>query len=83
MRTYLICTYLKEKHVESSEELVNRVATSLYTSFVSVDFEKNMADSCPAFGCTNGRSTTSLQFDRISSAKRYPEQIITKWVGYG
>ena len=31
---------LKEKHAESSEQLVNRVPTSLYTSFVSVDFEK-------------------------------------------
>ena len=61
---------LKEKHAESSEQLVSRVPTSLYTSFVSVDFEKNMADSYAAFGCTN----------RISLAKRYPEQRITTWV---
>ena len=53
---------LKGKHTESSEELVNRVPTSTYTNFVSVDFEKNMPDSCAAFGCTNRRSTTSLQF---------------------
>ena len=39
-----------------------------------------MPDSCPAFGCTNRRSTTSLQFYCIPSAKRYPEQRITKWV---
>ena len=71
---------LKEKLVESSEQLVNRVPTSIYTSFVSVDFEKNMSDSCAAFRCTNRRSTTSLQFYRIPSAKRYPEQGITKWV---
>ena len=61
---------MKEKHAESSEQLVNRVPTSLYTSFVSVDFEKNMPDSYAAFGCTN----------RIPLAKRYPEQRITKWV---
>ena len=70
---------LKEKHVESSQQLVNRVPTSLYTSFVSVDFGKNMPDSCAAFGCTNRRSTTSLQFYHIPSARRYPEQRITKW----
>ena len=33
---------LKEEHVESSEQLVNRVPNSLYTSFVSVDFGKSM-----------------------------------------
>ena len=71
---------LKEKHEESSEQLVNRVPTSIYTSFVSVDFEKNMPDSCAAFGCTNRRSTTSLQFYHIPSVKRYPELRITKWV---
>ena len=38
-----------------------------------------MPDSCAAFGCTNRRSTTSLQFYRIPSAKRYPERRI-KWV---
>ena len=59
---------LKEKHAESSEQLVNRFPTSIYTSFVSVDFEKNMPDSCPAFRCTNRRSTTSLQFYGIPSA---------------
>ena len=63
-----------------SSYLLNRVPTSLYTSFVSVNFGKSMTESCPAFGCTNWRSTTSLQFYRISSAKRYPEQRITKWV---
>ena len=65
--------------MESSEQLVNRVPTSFYTSFVSMDFENNMPDSCAA-GCTNRRSTTFLQFYRIPSAKRYPEQGITKWV---
>ena len=70
----------KEKHAESSEHLVNRVSTSLYASFVSVEFEKNMPDSCTAFGCTNHKSTTSLQFYCIPSGKRYPEQGITKWV---
>ena len=70
---------LKEKHVESSEQLVNKIPSS-YTSFVSADFEKNMPDSCAAFGCTNRRSTTSLQFYRIPSAKRYPELRINKWV---
>ena len=33
---------LKEKHAKSSEQLVNRIPTSIYTSFISVDFEKNM-----------------------------------------
>ena len=35
---------LKEKHVESGEQLVNthQGSHSLYTSFVSVDFGKNM-----------------------------------------
>ena len=45
--------YVKEKHVESSQQLVNRVPTSLYTIFVSVDFGKNMPDSCAAFRFTN------------------------------
>ena len=71
---------LKEKHMESSEQLVNRVSTSIYTTFISVDFEKNVPDSCAAFRCTNRRSTTSLKFYHIPSAKRYPEQQITKWV---
>ena len=62
--------------MESSEQLVDRVTTS----FVSVDFEKNMPDSCAAFRCTNRKSTTSLQFYRIPLGKRYPEQRITKWV---
>ena len=30
-----------------------------------------MQDSCTAFRCTNRRSSTSLQFYRIPSAKRY------------
>ena len=46
---------LKVKHAESSEQIVNRIPTSIYTNFVSVDFEKNMPDSCTAFGCTNRR----------------------------
>ena len=71
---------LKEKHAESSEQLVNRIPTSIYTSFESADFEKNMPDSCAAFVCANRRSTTSLQFYCIPSAKRYPELRITKWV---
>ena len=71
---------LKEKHAESTEQLVNRVPTSFYTSFVSVDFEENVPDSCAAFECTNRRSNTSLQFYRIHSAKQYPEQRITKWL---
>ena len=71
---------LKEKHVENSEQLVNRAPTSFYTNFVSVDFEKSMPDSCAAFACTNRRSTTSLQFYCIPSAKGYPEQRITKWL---
>ena len=39
-----------------------------------------MSDSCAVFGCTNQRSTTSLQFYRIPSAKRCPELKTTKWV---
>ena len=58
---------------------LNWVPNSLYTSFVSVNFGENMLNSCAAFGCTNWRSSTSLQFYRIPSAKRYPEQK-TKWV---
>ena len=46
----------------------------------SVDFEKNMPDSCAAFGCTNRRSTTSLHFYCIPSAEQYPKQRITKWI---
>ena len=44
MRTYLEGkkNKLKEKHVESIEQLVNRVSTSLDTSFVSVNFGKNI-----------------------------------------
>ena len=68
----------KNTHAES-EQLVKRVPTSLYTSFLSVDFDKNMPDSCTVFRCTNERSTTSLQFYCIPSAKRYPEQRITNF----
>ena len=71
---------LKEKNVESSDHLVNKVLTSLYNSFISVDFGKNMPECCTTFGCINSRSTTSLQYYRIPSAKWYPEQRITKWV---
>ena len=73
MRIYLAgkAKKLKEKHVESSEQLVNRVPTSLYTSFVSADFGMYKV---------NRRSTTSLQFYRIPSAKRYSERRITKWI---
>ena len=38
-----------------------------------------MPESCATFGCTNRRSSTSLQFYLIPSAKRYPERRI-KWV---
>ena len=65
--------------MESSEQLVNKVLTSSYTSFVSVSFGKNMPDSCTALGCLNW-STTSLQLYPIPSTKRYPEQTIKKWV---
>ena len=73
MRIYLAgkAKKLKEKHVESSEQLVNRLPTSLCTSFVSADFGMYKV---------NRRSTTSLQFYRIPSAKRYPERRITKWI---
>ena len=67
---------------KSTRKVVNRlnwVPTSLHTSFVSMNFGKNMSDSCAAFGCTNQRSSTSLQFYRIPSAKRYLERRI-KWV---
>ena len=78
MHTYLAGkTKKKEKHVETSEQSSHQF---IHTSFVSVDFGKNMPDSCTVFGCTNRRSTTFLQFYCISSARRYPEQRITKWV---
>ena len=38
-----------------------------------------MPDGCAASGCTNRRSSTSLQFYCIPTAKRYPKQRI-KWV---
>ena len=68
--------------MESGEQLVttHQGSQSLYTSFVPVNFEKNMPDSWAAFGCTNRSSTTSLQFYCILSAKQCPEQRITKWV---
>ena len=44
-----------------------------------MNFGENMPDSCSAFGCTNRRSSTSLQFYRIPSGKQYPERGI-KWV---
>ena len=81
LRTYL-AGKTKINWKESTWKVVNRInwfPTSLYTSFVSVNFGKNMPDSCGAFGCTNWRSSTSLQFYRIPSAKRYPERRI-KWV---
>ena len=56
---------LKEKQVEISEQLVRKVLTSLHASFVSVDFGRNMPDSCAAFMCKNRRSTSSLQFYHI------------------
>ena len=77
MRTYLAGKKKKkEKHVETSEQSSHQF---IHTSFVSVNFGKNMPDSCAVFGCTNRRSTTFLQFYCISSARRYPEQRITKW----
>ena len=36
---------LKEKHAESSEKLANRFPASIYTSFISVGFEKYIPDS--------------------------------------
>ena len=45
---------LKEKHAESSEQLVNRDPTSIYTSFVSV-VEKNMPDGCAEFEQIEGQ----------------------------
>ena len=44
-----------------------------------MNFGKNIPDSCTGFGCTNRRSTTSLQFYRVPSAERYPGRRI-KWV---
>ena len=44
-----------------------------------MNFGENMPESCATFGCTNRRSSTSLQFYLIPSAKRYPERRI-KWV---
>ena len=44
-----------------------------------MNFVRNMPDSCAAFGCTNQRSTTTLQFHHIPLAKRYPERRM-KWV---
>ena len=43
-----------------------------------MNFENIIPGNCTAFGCTNRRSTTSLQFYRISSAKRYPVRRM-KW----
>ena len=48
-------------------------------SLVSVNFGKNIPDSCAIFGCSNRMSTTSIQFYRIPLAKRYPERRM-KWV---
>ena len=45
---------LKEKQAESSEQLVNRDPTSIYTSFVSV-VEKNMPDGCAEFEQIEGQ----------------------------
>ena len=76
MRTYLVGKKKKrkkerkQKHVETSEQSSQQF---IHTSFVSVEFAKNMSDSCTAFGCTNRRSTTFLEFYYTSSARRYPE----------
>ena len=81
MRTHL-AGKTKTNWKKSTWKVVNRlnwVPTSLYTSFVSVNFGENTPDSCAAFECTNRRSSTSLQFYCIPSAKRYPERRI-KWV---
>ena len=81
MRTY-VASKTKINWKRSTGKVVNRlnwVPTILHTSFVSVNFGKNMPESCATFGCTNRRSSTSLQFYLIPSAKRYPEQRI-KWV---
>ena len=70
---------LKEKYGESSEQLVNRVLTSLYTSLVPVDSKKKYARLLYSFPMykVNRRSTAFLQSYHIPSAKRYPEQRIT------
>ena len=68
-----------KKSMQKVVKRLNWVPTSLYTSFVSVNFGKNMPDSWAAFGCTNERSSTSLQFYCIPLAKQHPEQRI-KWV---
>ena len=50
---------------KSTRKVVNRlnwVPTSLHTSFLSLNFRKNMSDSCAAFGCTNQRSTFLCNF---------------------
>ena len=76
MRTYLACK-TKINWKENMWNVVSRlgwVPTSLYTSFLSVNFGRNMPDSCTAFGCTNRRSNTSLQFYCIPLAKQYSEQ---------
>ena len=58
---FILCdAFWLKSAISSHNSCVNRVPTSIYTSFV--DFEKNMPDSCAAFGCTNRRSTTSLKF---------------------
>ena len=57
----------------------NSVPTSLNTNFVPVNFAENMLDSCAAFRCIYWRSTTSMQFYHIPSAKQYLEWRI-KWV---
>ena len=72
----------KNKLKKNTWKLANKlywVPTSLYTSFLSVNFGENVPDSCAAFGCSNRKSTTSLQFYRIPSAKRCLEGRI-KWV---
>ena len=43
-----------------------------------MNFGENMPDSLAASGCTNRRSSTSLQFYGIPSAKRYPERRIKR-----
>ena len=82
------CTYiweaqnknkLKEKHAKSSEQLVNRVPTSIYTSFISVDFEKNMPVVQHSDEQIEGQVLLYI-FIVYLAAKQYPEQRITKRV---
>ena len=51
--THISSRQNKNKLKEEHHFIHHFITTSLYTSFVSVNFGKNMRDSCTAFGCTN------------------------------